>query len=151
MYNEALTLPNFRQDLQTLFEADFVISDYKYNMLCLDYAIIATDRLIEVCYVTSKEEYVTELATIGRAGRQTFKKHTQIAAGKFISNAFYFFCPVRVLTAEEVPKKYGLITHTGDKLTIRKEADFIDSERYLTKSNYQTLAKFLARELYKIG
>lgn len=149
MSNEPLTLPDFRQELHELFEADFVVSDFMYHNLCLDYAIIATDRLIEVCYVQTKDDYAREMATIGHAGPRTFKKHPQISAGKFISNAFYFLSPARVLTADEVPKKYGLITHTGSKLTIRKEADFIDPEKYLSKSNYLSIAKYLAKELYK--
>lgn len=140
-------VPTFRVPLAELFGDCFVFENYRYKKLMLDYCIIATDRLIEVCHIQSMEDYARELSTVGHAGR-SFDKHKMIREGQFISNAFYFLAPARLITVDELPPNYGLVTYAGDKLQIKKEADWIKAD-FLTKSNYKTIAKFLATELYK--
>lgn len=141
--------PDFRDRLEALFDDCFVVRDFMYKGLPMDYAVITTDRLIEVRHVTTRAEYASELSMIGRAGRFTFKKHKSIREGKFISNAFYFMCPSRILIADEMPPKYGLILYNAEEvLTFKKEADWINPEEYLGTSFYKTLAQKLAAELY---
>lgn len=137
-----------RDKLEELFEKAFVVIDLDYKGLILDFAVISTDRLIEVCHVSSKEEYVRQMATIGRSGPVSFNKHKSIRDGKFITNAFYFLCPPRILTVDQIPPKYGLITYTADRLDFKQVADWIDPANYLTKSFYQTLAHKLSKKLY---
>jgi hypothetical protein len=136
----------FRHQLEKKFVESFVVANFEYKRIVLDYSVIVKDRLIEVAHVTSKQEY----ATIARAGKISLDKHKAIRAGTFISNAFYFLSPVRVLGLDEIPPKYGLITYNaaGD-INIRKEADWIKPDMYLTKSFYCTLAKNLTKQLYK--
>lgn len=141
---------DFRADLEQLFgEKSFVIKDLMYQGIKLEYAVIATGRLIEVRHVISKQEYAAELAVPGRAGRISFKKHKSIKDGKFLSNAFYFLSPARILTADEVPPKYGLIHYNAKgELSFKREADWIDQQAYLTPSNLLTIARKLAADLY---
>jgi hypothetical protein len=144
-------LLDFRTPLEKLFQKGMVIPDFEYKKLQLDYVIIATDRLIEVRHITSKAEYAMELSRIGRAGPVTFDKHKAIRAGTFISNAFYFLCPPRILALDELPPGYGLITYapgTAGKLEFRREADWMQPDKYLTKSFYITLTKKLHDRLY---
>lgn len=146
----ALAPTDFRAALEDRFENSFVVKDFLYKGLILDYAIIVTDRLIEVAHVATKEEYAAELAMIGRSGPRTFKKHKSIQDSKFVSNAFYFLAPSRILIADEVPPKYGLITYSAaGLLVIKKEADWIDPLKYLAHGFYKTLATKLAKQLYR--
>ena len=138
-----------RNQLEDLFDNSFVVMDFSYKGLPIDYAIVVTGRLIEVRHILTKEEYTTEMAMIGRAGRISFKKHKSIQEGNFISNAFYFMAPTRVLSAMEVPPKYGLITYAKDGvMDFKKVADWIKPDMYLTTSFYQTLCKKLTAKLY---
>lgn len=143
--------PDFRTALETLFDRAFVVKDFMYKKINIEYAVIATERLIEVRHVTTKEEYAAELSLIGRSGRYSFEKHKLIRQKKFISNAFYFMSPSRLLTADEMPPKYGLIHYNKEgALSFKKYAEFFDPENFLTKNFFQTLSKKLAAELYNI-
>lgn len=146
----SITPGKYRKVLENIFQNSFVVSPFEYQGLILDYAIIVTDRLIEVCHVTSKAALAKELATVGRAGKISYNKHKSIQDGKFISNAFYFLAPSRVLTSDEIPPKYGLITYTtGDVVEIKTEANWINPVEYLKSAFYKTLAKKLATQLYR--
>lgn len=143
---------DFRLLLESLFENSFVVGQRQYQKLTLDYSVIVTDRLIEVCHVESKAEAVDELATIGRAGKITYHKHKAIRAGTFPTHAFYFLAPSKIITSLEIPKGYGLISYTpAGKLDFKVQADWLEREedkKYLTRSYYCTLAKELNKQLY---
>lgn len=149
-FGQGFPAGHFRHQLETTFEGSFVVTNFEYKKIIMDYSIIITDRMIEVRHCKNKQEYAAELATIARMGKISVDKHKAIRGGTFGSHGFYFLCPVRVLVADEIPPKYGLITYnTAGDITIRKEADWICPTEYLTKSFYCTLAKNLTKQLYK--
>lgn len=139
---------DFRTLLSDLFEDCFVIADFEYKGIRLDYSVITTDRLIEIRHITSKQEYATEMSVVARSGKIKFDKHKSIQSGGFISNAFYFLCPPRILTASEIPSTYGLITYNDVGVDFKKTADWHDPTGYLSKSTYATMAKKLCQKLY---
>ena len=145
-YEDSLQL---RKALQELFTDSFVIERLEYRRLILDFAIIVKDRLIEVAHVTTQAEFLLEFDKLGRIKKNSFKKHVVFMKGEFISNAFYFMAPSRLLPVDTIPEKYGLITYKDDlTITIKKEAEYVERD-YLTRDNYKTLAKKLTLKLYE--
>lgn len=142
------TKPDHRAALSALFEIGMVIPNFEYQGITMDYAVIAKDRLIEIRHILTKKDYATELSTIGRAGRLSFDKHKAIQTGKFVTNAFYFLAPPRILAAHELPPKYGLIIDSPDGLVWRQQAEYFKEDEYLTRSFYKTLAEKLVKQLY---
>lgn len=142
------TKADHRDALAKLFEIGMVIPDFEYQGIRMDYALIVKDRLIEIRHVFSKKDYAAELSTIGRAGKISFDKHKAIQTGKFVTNAFYFLAPPRILAAHELPPKYGLIVDSPDGLAFRQLAEYFKEDEYLTRSFYKTLAEKLVKQLY---
>jgi hypothetical protein len=150
LYNEGMKL-KLRESIEQVFTGSFVVESFPYHGITMDYAIIVKDRLIEVCHVTSKAEYIAELGVHYRSGKKAIHKHGAFKKGSFISSAFYFLAPTRILLPSEIEEHYGLMTYETHQLEvkIRTEADYIKVDDFLSKDFYKTLAKNAFKKYYE--
>lgn len=137
-----------RAALQKLFKNAIVIMDHKYSGVNIDYLVITTDRCIEVKEVFTRQEFINEMAVVVHAGKIHYDKHHAIQNGKFISNGFYFLADSKLITANEIPAAYGLITYSPT-IKFKKEALWIDPEKYIDRALYKRLFLDMAERYYQ--
>jgi hypothetical protein len=124
----------------------FVVKGFTYQNSEMDVMSIVKDQVNEYEIKTCREDYLADFAKCVYMGRAV-NKHGMLKAGKFITNKFWYVCPVGLIDEEHLPDYVGLIYFLeapigAKQFRIVKEAPLLHSN-YVSAGFYKTLASRL--------